>query len=65
MVAKKFEEGAKGLGGLAGIAVGAYGIFDGVAAIRAVIRSLVALALPRALWVCLPVLHRPWKGPWA
>lgn len=34
VVAKKFEEGAKGLGGLAGIAVGAYGIFDGVAAIR-------------------------------
>lgn len=33
-VAKQFEEGAKGLGGLAGIAVGAYGIFDGVAAIR-------------------------------
>ncbi|MEQ7921718.1 type III effector HrpK domain-containing protein [Xanthomonas sp. WHRI 1810A] len=34
IIAGKFEEGAKGLGGLAGMAVGAYGIFDGVKAIR-------------------------------
>jgi hypothetical protein len=34
VVAKQFEESAKGLGGLAGIVVGAYGIFDGVNAIR-------------------------------
>jgi hypothetical protein len=31
---KQFEEGAKGLGGIVGIAAGAYGIFDGVQAIR-------------------------------
>jgi hypothetical protein len=30
----KLENGAKGLGGLAGIAAGAYGIFDGVQSIR-------------------------------
>ncbi|WP_268800025.1 type III effector HrpK domain-containing protein [Pseudomonas huanghezhanensis] len=34
VIAGKFEEAAKGLGGLAGIAAGAYGIFDGVKAIR-------------------------------
>jgi hypothetical protein len=34
IISKNFEEGAKGLGGLAGIAAGAYGIFDGVQAIR-------------------------------
>lgn len=33
-VAKTFEDSAKGLGGMAGIAMGAYGIFDGVQAIR-------------------------------
>ncbi len=33
-LAKKFEESAKGLGGAAGAAMGAYGIFDGVQAIR-------------------------------
>ncbi len=33
-IAKRFEESAKGLGGLVGIAAGAYGIFDGVQAIR-------------------------------
>ncbi|WP_343314991.1 type III effector HrpK domain-containing protein [Brucella sp. BE17] len=33
-LAKKFEEGAKGLGGAAGAAMGAYGIFDGVKSIR-------------------------------
>lgn len=33
-ISKKFEEGAKGIGGLVGIAAGAYGIFDGVQAIR-------------------------------
>ncbi|MGU3399965.1 type III effector HrpK domain-containing protein [Brucellaceae bacterium D45D] len=33
-IAKKFEEGAKGLGGAAGAAMGAYGIFDGVKSIR-------------------------------
>lgn len=33
-VAGKFEESAKGIGGLAGIAAGAYGIFDGVQALR-------------------------------
>ncbi|PVZ12283.1 MULTISPECIES: type III effector HrpK domain-containing protein [unclassified Pseudomonas] len=33
-VSKNFEEAAKGIGGLAGIAAGAYGIFDGVQAIR-------------------------------
>jgi NAD(P)-dependent dehydrogenase (short-subunit alcohol dehydrogenase family) len=32
--AGKFEESAKGIGGLAGIAAGAYGIFDGVQALR-------------------------------
>ncbi|MBB2971431.1 type III effector HrpK domain-containing protein [Mesorhizobium sp. RMAD-H1] len=31
---KKFEEAAKGLGGIAGVAAGAYAIFDGVKAIR-------------------------------
>lgn len=31
---KKFENAAKGLGGIVGIAAGAYGIFDGVQAIR-------------------------------
>ncbi|KXF74788.1 type III effector HrpK [Paramesorhizobium deserti] len=31
---RKFEEAAKGLGGIAGIAAGAYAIFDGVKAIR-------------------------------
>lgn len=31
---KKLEEAAKGVGGLAGVAAGAYGIFDGVQAIR-------------------------------
>ncbi|MBW1250758.1 type III effector HrpK [Pseudomonas tolaasii] len=34
VVAKNFEEAAKGIGGLAGIAAGAYGIFDGVNALR-------------------------------
>lgn len=33
-LAKNFEEGAKGLGGMAGAALGAYGIFDGVESIR-------------------------------
>ena len=33
-LAKKFEEGAKGLGGVAGVVLGAYGIFDGVKSIR-------------------------------
>nr|WP_268944808.1 hypothetical protein [Pseudomonas sp. KNUC1026] len=33
-ISKNFEEAAKGIGGLAGIAAGAYGIFDGVQAIR-------------------------------
>ncbi|CAM4082897.1 Type III effector HrpK [Bordetella tumbae] len=33
-LAKKFEEGAKGLGGAAGVVMGAYGIFDGVKSIR-------------------------------
>jgi hypothetical protein len=33
-LAKNFEEGAKGLGGAAGIVLGAYGIFDGVKSIR-------------------------------
>ncbi len=33
-IAKKFEEGAKGLGGVAGVAMGAYGIFDGVQKLR-------------------------------
>ena len=33
-VSKQYEEAAKGLGGLANIAAGAYGIFDGVNAIR-------------------------------
>jgi hypothetical protein len=33
-VAKQFEESAKGIGGLAGMAAGAYGIFDGVQALR-------------------------------
>lgn len=32
--ADKFESGAKGIGGLAGIVAGAYGIFDGVQSIR-------------------------------
>lgn len=34
VVAKNFEEAAKGIGGLAGIVAGAYGIFDGVNALR-------------------------------
>lgn len=34
LIAKNFEEAAKGIGGLAGVAAGAYGIFDGVGAIR-------------------------------
>jgi hypothetical protein len=34
IIATKFEDAAKGIGGLAGIAAGAYGIFDGVQAIR-------------------------------
>ncbi|MHC6226032.1 type III effector HrpK domain-containing protein [Pseudomonas sp. X10] len=33
-IAKRFEESAKGVGGIVGIAAGAYGIFDGVQAIR-------------------------------
>jgi hypothetical protein len=33
-IAKKFEESAKGLGGIVGIAGGAYGIFDGVQSLR-------------------------------
>jgi hypothetical protein len=33
-IAKNFEEAAKGLGGLVGVAAGAYAIFDGVQAIR-------------------------------
>jgi hypothetical protein len=32
--AKKFEEAAKGIGGAAGVAMGAYGIFDGVKKLR-------------------------------
>ncbi|MGZ9706918.1 type III effector HrpK domain-containing protein [Pseudomonas sp. GNP013] len=34
VVAKNFEDAAKGIGGLAGIVAGAYGIFDGVNALR-------------------------------
>ncbi|WP_434577242.1 type III effector HrpK [Pseudomonas sp. Z5-35] len=34
IIATRFEDSAKGLGGLAGMAMGAYGIFDGVQAIR-------------------------------
>lgn len=34
VIANNFEEGAKGLGGLATVAAGAYAIFDGVKAIR-------------------------------
>jgi hypothetical protein len=34
VVAKNFEEAAKGIGGLASIVAGAYGIFDGVNALR-------------------------------
>ncbi|WLH44485.1 type III effector HrpK domain-containing protein [Pseudomonas beijingensis] len=33
-IADKFESGAKGIGGLAGMVAGAYGIFDGVQSIR-------------------------------
>lgn len=34
-IAKKFENGAKGLGGAAGVVIGAYTIFDGVKQLRA------------------------------